>query len=77
MFLYLKLRSMSHNPEPQNSESSSHPQLSAIRDSLLELHNRTSVEGFLIDPKGRIELLDEFIAICSEQRAILEAMTIA
>jgi hypothetical protein len=60
----------------QNPETS-HPKLEAIRDSLLALHNQTSVNDFSNDPTGHINLLDEIDAICSERRAILKTMTLA
>ena len=68
---------MNSASEPKNSESNSHPQLAAIRDSLLALHNQTSVDDFATDPTERKNLLDEIMAICGEQRVIAEAMTLA
>jgi hypothetical protein len=67
------MKSEPQTPEPE----SSHPKLEAIRDSLLALHNQTSVNDFSNDPTGHINLLDEIDAICSERRAILKTMTLA
>ena len=73
---YTRLRSIM-NTELENKDSeSAHPQLAAIRDSLLSLHKQTSTNDFSADPTGRINILDEIVAICAEQRAILKAMTI-
>jgi hypothetical protein len=77
MFFTLKLRSMNHEPEPKNLEPNPHPQLAAIRDSLVCLHNQTSVRGFLTNPTERKNLLDEIMAVCSEEHEILKAMTVA
>lgn len=67
---------MNSETEIKNPETS-HQKLATIRDSLLALHKQTSVSDFETNPTERKNLLDEVMAICAEESAILKSLAVA